>query len=71
MHCDRAHQPTNKPSGEEIVLLERDEVVSVFERVKMLEGRLEVLAANATTRLDDEKKRYSEAIEELKSNFVG
>ena len=49
LHCDRVNKPL-KPSGEEIIMLEKDEVENLFEKVKMLEGKVEVLIANSHTR---------------------
>jgi hypothetical protein len=36
LQCHRSTIATKKPSGEEIVLIEKDEVLGLFEKVKII-----------------------------------
>lgn len=49
---------------EDIVLVDREEINKFFERVKVLENQLDQLSNMTAIKLEDERKKYNESLEE-------
>ena len=51
LRFERNSAPNKKQSGEEIVMVERDEVLSMFEKVRMIESSYEILTTASQAKL--------------------
>jgi hypothetical protein len=51
LHCARQNQTSNKTSADEVVMVERDEIVEFYDKVKLLEGNFEMLQSATQIKL--------------------
>jgi hypothetical protein len=63
LRCERPSPPSKKSSGEDVVMVERDEVLSMFEKVRIIESSHEILTTTTQAKLEEEKQKYQAAIE--------
>lgn len=50
-------------------MVERDEVVGMFEKVRLIEGSYEILTTACQAKLEEEKQKYQAAIESHRQVF--
>lgn len=62
IYCQRPDYVSKKSSGDELVMIEKDEVLGLFERVKVLDSNVDMLQSATLYKLEDEHKNYEKAI---------
>jgi hypothetical protein len=55
---------------DDVVLIEREEVTSLFEKVREIESRFDLMTSNSSIKLEEEKQNYERAIERLRQKYM-
>lgn len=57
-----------KPT-EEVVMIEKEEIISLFEKVREVESHFETLTTNAAIRSEEERQNYQNGIAQLREKY--
>ncbi len=68
LECIRqGHQ--KRANDTDIVMVERDEILTLFDKLKILESNFDMLQTATQVKLEEEKNNYEGAIHKLKAKF--
>ena len=70
IYCQRPGYVSKKSSVDDLVMIEKDEVLGLFERVKVLDSNFDMLQSATQIKLEDEHNNYEQAIAEFKGRFT-
>ena len=55
---ERKSEAQKHKIGEDVVLIEKEEITAVFERMKEIENRFDALSNKYTLKIEEEKNNY-------------
>ena len=58
LYCQRPGYVSKKSSSDEMIMIEKDEVLGLFEKVKVLDSNFDMLQSSTQIKLEDEHKKY-------------
>lgn len=68
MECIRqGHQ--KRANDNDIVMVERDQILTIFDKLKILESNFDMLQTATQVKLEEQKNNYQAAIRKLKEKF--
>lgn len=69
LNCLRENHIKKQGEGDEIVMVERDEILEFYDKIKIIECNFEMLQSTTQVKLEEEKNNYEKATKTLQSKF--